>query len=115
MMNLSNITTYLKQPSEILPIEVSFSKLHILPRGAKEIIQATVNVKRWKRKFPDDTEVVTNFLASGSPKILLPNITKIGIVVEGGEDGYDYQLTLLVTFDNNIKLEEEIFVRVRED
>jgi hypothetical protein len=112
--NLSNITTYLKQPSEILPIEVSFAKLHVLPRGAKEIIEATVDVKRWKRKFPDDVETVSNFLYE-EPKILLPNKTKIGIVIHGGEDGYDYQLSLLVTFDNNIKLEEEIFVRVREE
>lgn len=114
-IGLSNLITHIKQPNEVLPIDLSFSKLHVLPRGATEIVSASATAKRWKRKFPNDIEVVDSFLVSTTPEILEPNRTSIRVITTGGEDNYDYQITILVTFDNLSKLEEEIFVRVREN
>lgn len=123
-LGISYYITHIKQPAERLPIDVSFGKLHVLPRGAKEIISAEVSAKRWPRKSPDDIEVANNFVASSNPHaggpipsvtILNPNKTSVRFVVEGGENGYDYEVTVLVTFDNGAKLEEEVFVRVREE
>jgi hypothetical protein len=114
-MSVLNINSYIKQPNEVLPIELSFGKLHILPKGASEITDAVASVKRWKRKFPEIIESKNDFLISTTPTILPPNKTKIMITVHGGDSGYDYQVTVLVTFDNGAKLEEDIFVRVREE
>lgn len=123
-LGISYYITHIKQPSERLPVDVSFGKLHVLPRGAKEIISAEVSAKRWPRKFPGDVEIANNFVASSDPHtgdsipsvtILNPNKTSVRFVVEGGESGYDYEVTVLVTFDNGAKLEEEVFVRVREE
>ncbi|CAB4141178.1 hypothetical protein UFOVP410_17 [uncultured Caudovirales phage] len=111
----SNLITYIKQPGEILPIDISFSKLHILPKGALEISSATASAKRWKRKLPNVVETANSFLTSTTPVILTPNKTSVRITLTGGDDGYDYQVTVSATFDNSAKLEQEIFVRVRED
>ena len=111
----SYLITHIKQPAEVVPIEISFGKLHILPRGAKEIISAQATAKRWKRKFPDVVEEANSFLVSTEPTILNPNKTSVRVSVTGGEDNYDYQVSILVTFNNGAKLEEEVFVRVRED
>lgn len=114
-IGISNLITYIKQPSEVLPIDVSFGKLHILPKGAKEIIAVTASAKRWKRKFPNNVESANIFLVSTTPSILPPHKTSVRVIATGGENDYDYQITVLVTFDNQAKLEQEIFVRVRED
>ena len=111
----SNLITHIKQPSEILPIDISFSKLHILPKGATEISSTLASAKRWKRKLPQIVEAANSFLVSTTPTILTPNKTSVRVTVTGGDDGYDYQVTVLVTFDNGAKLEQEVFVRVRED
>jgi hypothetical protein len=123
-LGISYYITHIKQPAERLPIDISFGKLHVLPRGAKEIISADVSAKRWPRKSPDDVELANDFIASSNPlteestpsvTILNPNKTSVRFVVEGGESGYDYEVTVLVTFDNGAKLEEEVFIRVREE
>lgn len=114
-IGVSNLITHIKQPNEVLPIDISFGKLHVLPRGAKEIIETQATAKRWKRKFPNQVEDANTFLVSSTPLILAPQRTSVRVIVAGGEDDYDYQVTVLVTFDNLAKLEQEIFVRVRED
>lgn len=111
---VSQLLTYIKQPSEVLPIEVSFGSLSVLPKGALEIVDVSATAKRWKRKFPDDEEDASDFVL-GDPEIVLPQKTTVRAVVHGGESGYDYQVSLLVTFDNGSVLEEEVFVRVREN
>lgn len=112
---VSYLITHIKQPAEVLPIEISFGKLHILPRGAKEIVSTEAKAKKWPRKFPDDVEEADEFLVSTEPMILNPNKTSVRFTVTGGEDDHDYQVSILVTFDNGAKLEEEVFVRVREE
>lgn len=106
---------YNKQPFEVLPIDVNFGKLTDIPPGATEIVNASVTAQKWRRTFPDSKELANDFLASLSPSILPPYKTKVRVVVQGGENDYDYQVTVRVEFDNGAKLEEEIFVRVREE
>jgi hypothetical protein len=121
-LGISYFITHIKQPAEVLPIDIGFGKLHILPRGSSKIVSAEVSAKRWQRKFPDDVEIVDAqdfFVTKEDPskadvKILTPNNTTVRFSVKGGESGYDYEVTLLVTFDNGAKLEEEVFVRVRD-
>jgi len=110
----SKLDIYIKRPDEILPIEIGFGKLHILPRGATKITAATASAKRWKRKFPQNVEGANDFLTSTTPAILTPNETTVRITTTGGLDGYDYVISLRVTFDNNAVLEDEIYVRVKE-
>lgn len=118
-LGISYFITHIKQPAEILPIDISFGKLHVLPRGATKIVSAEVSAKRWQRKFPDTVEPANDFIVSngGIPeiKIVNPNNTTVRFTVCGGQSGYDYEATVLVTFDNGAKLEEEVFVRVREE
>lgn len=111
-LDLSN--TYIKQPSEELPIEVNFGSLSVLPRGAKEITSSTVVCKKWKRTLPDIVEPAPEFLVSSTPTILSPTRCKVQFRVKNGIDGYNYQVTVRVTFDNGAKLEEEVYVRVIE-
>lgn len=121
-LGISYFVTYIKQPAEVLPIDIGFGKLHVLPRGATKIVGAVVSAKRWQRKFPDTVEPSNSFIVPaeadpGTPliAILSPNNTTVRFTVHGGESGYDYEVTVLVTFDNGAKLEEEVFVRVREE
>lgn len=104
-----------KQPFEVLPIDVNFGKLSDLPRGASEIVTATATAKKWKRTQSEPKTDAPEILESPNPTILPPYKTKVRLVIQGGEDNYDYQVTVRVTFDNGAKLEEEIFVRVREE
>ena len=111
-LDLSN--TYIKQPSEVLPIQVNFGSLSVLPRGAKEIVSATVSAKKWKRTQPDIMESAPEFLDSSTPVILTPTRCKVEFRAKDGIDGYNYQVTVRVTFDNGTKLEEDVHVRVIE-
>lgn len=106
--------TYLKQPFEQIPIEVNFGSLNVLPKGAKEIISANVSAKKWKRTQPDDVTDAPDILVSDTPTILNPTKCKVRFHVKNGISGYDYQVTLKVTFDSGAKLEEEVHIRVSE-
>jgi hypothetical protein len=121
-LGISYFITHIKQPAEVLPIDISFGKLHVLPRGASKIVSAEVSAKKWRRKFPDDIELADDFIVPSDVNptiplisILAPYYTSVRFSVHGGENGYDYEVTVLVTFDNGAKLEEEVFVRVREE
>lgn len=112
VLDLSNV--YIKQPNEELPIEVNFGSLSVLPRGAKEIVSASASAKKWKRTHPESVESAPEFLVSSTPTILPPTNCKIQFRVKDGTDGYNYQITVDVTFDNGVKMEEEVYVRVIE-
>lgn len=109
----SKLGLYIKRPDEVLPIDISFGKLHVLPRGATKITSASASVKRWKRKTPDKMEGANDFLVSTTPIILSPSKTSVRVTTTGGLDGYDYGITLVITFDNNVILEDTIYVRVK--
>lgn len=113
-MTLDLSKSYIKQPNEELPIEVNFGSLSVLPRGAKEIVSGTLTCKKWKRTQPESVELAPEFLVSPTPTIVPTTKCKVRFRVKDGIDGYNYQVTVLVTFDNGAKLEEEVYVRVIE-
>jgi hypothetical protein len=107
--------TFIKQPYERLPIDVNFGSLTILPKGATKIVAASATAKKWKRMDPENIQDATaEFLVSATPTILASTKRKVRVDVTGGVDGFDYQVTVRVEFDNGAKLEEELFIRVTE-
>jgi hypothetical protein len=108
----SHLDIHTKTPNEVLPIEVNFGKLHVLPRGATKIASATASAKRWKRKLFSGFEVDNTILISTTPAILLPNETTLRVIVVGGLDGYNYVISITATFDNGAILKEELYVKV---
>jgi hypothetical protein len=111
--------TFIKQPYEVLPLEVNFGSLTVLPKGAKYIELASASAKKWKRSEPDTIQDATNeflVLENQTPKvaILSPSKCKIRLHVNGGDNGYDYQVTVRVRFDSGAQLEEELYIRVTE-
>lgn len=113
-MTLDLRNNYIKQPSEQIPIEINFGSLHILPKGAKEIVSGSLAAKKWKRTIPEEVTNAPEILQSASPTILPPTRCKVRFHIKDGIDGYNYQVTLKVTFDNGAKLEEEVHIRVVE-
>lgn len=112
MLDIKN--SYIKQPFERIPIELDFGSLTVLPRGAKEIITATLSAKKWRRSLPDIVEDAAEVLVSTTASILSPTKCRIRFHIRDGIDGYNYQVSARVTFDNGAKLEEEVHVRVVE-
>jgi hypothetical protein len=93
--------TYIdKQPSEILPVTVSFENL--LPSG--ETLQNTSTVTAYVEG------VSTPSFLSGSPDISSPYITQD---VTGGTDGVDYKLTFIGFTDGGYRFEYDVVVQVR--
>ena len=78
-------------------------------------MSSSATAQKWKRTEPDNKQdATTEFLVSSSPNILPPTNCKVRVNVKDGTSGYDYQVTVRVTFDSGAKLEEELFVRVME-
>jgi hypothetical protein len=113
-MTLDLRNTYIKQPSEQIPIDINFGALHVLPKGAKEILSGSLSATKWKRTIPEEVSDAPEILVSTTPEILPPTRCKVRFHIKNGIDGYNYQVTLRVTFDNGAKLEEEVHVRVVE-
>jgi len=96
-------------------LEVNFGSLSILPRGANQIVSSSASAKKWKRTESDNKQDATiEFLVSSTPDILPPTNCKVRLSVKDGTSGYDYQVTVRVTFDSGAKLEEELFIRVMD-
>ena len=105
-----------KQPYEEWPIDLDFGRSFSLPPGARGIIACEAFAIKWQRRIPDvKTDATEEILQSTTPIILPPNKTAVRIHVKGGLNDHDYQITVRVEFDNGSKLEEELFIRVRED
>jgi hypothetical protein len=106
-----------KQPSEEYPFDINFGTA--IPLGATELISAVASAVKWPRRHPKQiTDATTEILFSDTP-ILVGNIcdgpkTRARILVINGLDQYDYKITVIGTFDNGAKLEEDIYFRVRE-
>jgi hypothetical protein len=106
-----------KQPYEIFTIDVNFGPA--LPLGSVELVSAEAFAIRWLRKKPSITEDATAEILQSPTPVLIPGPCgdpplKARIVVTGGEDDYDYQITVRGTFNGGTRLEEEIFIRVKE-
>lgn len=105
-----------KQPYEEWPFDINFGGSFSLPPGANEIISAEASAVKWQRRVPQEkSDATLEILQSATPIIINPGKTKVRIHIKGGEHDYDYQITVKVVFDNGAKLEEELYIRVRED
>ncbi len=110
--------SFYKQPSEEFDIEIDFSQT--TPLGSQNLLSASATVIKWPRKNPNNISIATN-------EVLFSNIGVIATSgdcfcgqsarfrVLGGISGYDYKITVLGVFDDNSKIEDDIFMRIRED
>jgi hypothetical protein len=84
--------------------------------GATEIVSAEASAEKWLRKNPEvKTNATNEIFVNPVPLILEPNKTKILVFLRDGEHNYDYKMTFRVEFDNGSKLEDEIYLRIREN
>ena len=103
-----------KQPSEKFPIDVNFAGG--LPNGATKLVSATVSAIKWPRREPENTSDATSEVLFSTNAVIVGVIeTKARFLVQDGQDGFEYKFTILGIFDNGSILEEEIFMRVREE
>lgn len=106
----------IKQPYEEWPVDINFGGSFSLPPGAKEIVSSEASAVKWQRRVPEQkSDATLEILQSATPVILTPGKTKVRIHIKGGQHDYDYQITVKAVFDNGAKLEEEFYIRVRED
>lgn len=106
---------FIKQPSEEFDIDIEFDGFGALPVGADRIVSGTVEAIGWERKNPQITSDATSEILFSTN--IVPAGTyfrKARFRVIGGEDDHEYKITVKVTFDNGAKLEEEVFMRVKE-
>jgi hypothetical protein len=106
-----------KQPYEIFDFDVNFGTA--IPLGANELISAEAFAIRWLRKKPSVTEDATLEILQSPVPVLVPGPCgepplKARVIIKDGTDGYDYQITVRGVFDTGRRLEEEIFIRVKE-
>lgn len=108
-----------KQPYEEWPIDINFGfngGSFTMPPGATKIVAAEASATKWQRRVPDvKSDATSEILRSPTPIILAPSKTKLRVQIFGGDHDYDYQITVRAEFDNGSKLEEEFYIRVRED
>lgn len=103
-----NLLAYVKEPNEVLPITVKF--ISVLNKYIK--FSEAVATK-WKRESPENVESANTIMMSSFPIIESSNSVKI--LLAGGDDGYDYKISITAILDNDDTLYEEVFVRVRQD
>lgn len=105
-----------KQPYEQWDLDINFGgPLKELPPGASYIVSNSLSAVKWPRKQPNNkTPATLEILLSDEGVILEPSKLKVRIHVKGGLDSYDYQITTKVVFDNGAKLEDELYIRVKE-
>lgn len=103
-----NLLAYVKQPNEALPIIVKFISV-----SDRYIKHSEASAIRWKREFPENVESANSIMIASFPIIESHNSVKI--LLTGGDDGYDYKISITAILDNDDKLFEKVFVRVRQD
>jgi hypothetical protein len=106
--------SFTKQPHEEYDIDIDFSD--VVPLGADRLISGTVSAIKRPRKHPDDKATATSEILTSTSIVVVGRYnTKARFRVYGGVNDYEYQITVKVLWDNSAKLEEEVFVRVREE
>ena len=98
--------TFAKQPEEQYPIEVDFSASGKLPSGTS-VASGTV-------KAEDDAgaDVSTTVLVSTTATVAS---NKAKVSVKGGTDSKGYKIIFTVTLSDGSKLQEEVYMRVKEE
>lgn len=99
------INVITKQPGEQYPVEVDFSASGKLPSGTT-ISSGTVKA--------EDSGSDVSGTVLGSTSATISGGNKARVVVKAGTDGKEYKITFTVTLSDGSKLEEEIFMRVKE-
>jgi hypothetical protein len=103
-----NLLAYVKEPNEVLPISVKFISV-----SDRHIKSSEAVATKWKRELPENVESANTIMISSFPIIESPN--SVRILLTGGDDGYDYKISITAILDNDDTLCEEVFVRVRQD
>ena len=103
-----------KQPGEKIPFDLDFGRE--IPPGADKILSGTASAVKWPRKDPTNKSNATGeILLSTVPVVVGVSKTRLRIMVVSGTDGFEYQITVHALWDNGADLEEEVYVRVREE
>ncbi|NBP56762.1 hypothetical protein EBU71_09565 [bacterium] len=108
-----------KQPSEEFDIDIDFS--NATPLASMNLVSATASAIKWPRKIPNDQSVATTQILRSSTGVVLsdPDNCSCGQIVRfrlyGGISDYEYKITILANFDDGSRLEEDLFLRVREE
>jgi hypothetical protein len=103
-----------KKPEEQFGHDFKFFQR--MPPGASSIDSANVSAKKWPRKEPTIiSDATSEILGSTDGEVLEPHNRTVRIQVVGGTDGYNYQITVSVIFDNGAVLDDDLFVWVREE
>lgn len=118
-MAVNRRLNFQKQPTEEFDVDVDFS--NALPLSSNNLISATATAVKWPRKIPNNKTTATNEILTSPTGVVLsdPDECNCGQIVRfrihGGLSGYEYKITILGTFDDGSKIEEELYLRVREE
>lgn len=118
-MAIDRRLSFQKQPSEEFDIDIDF--VNATPLASNNLTSATATAIKWPRKIPTNKTTATSEILISSTGVVLadPDDCNCGQVarfrVYGGLSGYEYQITILGVFDDGSRLEEEIYMRVREE
>lgn len=108
-----------KQPSEEFDIDIDFA--NATPLSSNNLVSATASVVKWPRKIPTNKTTATSEILISPNGVVLsdPDNCNCGQIVRfrvyGGVSDYEYKLTILGVFDDGSKIEEELYIRVREE
>lgn len=104
-----------KQPFDKFPVDIQFSPKNKINYNLGEITDSEASAIKWhKDNISATSDATSEILQSNIPTILSPNNTSIRLWVKDGTNNYDYKITISVTFDTGAKLQDEIYIRVRE-
>ena len=114
-MAIDRRKTFTKQPRETYPIDVDFSE--VTPLGNDEIVSATASAVGWPRREPNNKTDATSEVLLYTNLVVVSGICSdvVRLQVQGGQHNYDYQITILVTYNNGSIIEDELYMRVREE
>jgi len=107
----------IKMPYDEFDLDFDFGgPLTELPPGTTHIVSNTLSAIKWPRTQPTNaSDATSEILFSNIGVILSPENTSLRIRIQGGTDGYDYKITIRVVFDDASRLENEFYIRVRQE
>lgn len=118
-MAIDRRLNFQKQPAEEFDVDIDFS--NALPLSSNNLISATASAVKWPRKIPNNKTTATNEIIVSPIGVVLVDLDdcNCGQIVRfriyGGLSGYEYKITILGVFDDGSKIEEELYLRVREE
>lgn len=115
-MGISQRDIYLKQPFDEFPVVLKYNYAGVprpFPGGASEIVSATATAVKWHE---DDFDNITDATAEILRDIDAVEVSKntVSVYVNGGVDRFDYKITVQILFNKDVRIEEDLFIRVRE-